>query len=50
VEDFALLELARRDAFELVQRDPELRAPVHAPLLAALRRMLGDKLRLIDAA
>jgi ATP-dependent DNA helicase RecG len=49
VEDFELLEKARRDAFEIVARDPELRDPAHAALLPPLRRMFGAKLALIDA-
>ncbi|MBK9118585.1 MAG: ATP-dependent DNA helicase RecG [Phycisphaerales bacterium] len=50
VEDFALLEAARTDAFALVKRDPELRAPEHELLRAALRALFRDKLALIDAA
>ncbi|MCG3128800.1 MAG: ATP-dependent DNA helicase RecG [Phycisphaerae bacterium] len=50
VADFELLERARADAFDIVAHDPELARPEHRPLLPALRRMLGDKLALIDAA
>lgn len=50
VADFELLERARKDAFDLVANDPDLQRPEHRPLLPALRRMLGDKLALIDAA
>ncbi|MBI5865737.1 MAG: ATP-dependent DNA helicase RecG [Planctomycetes bacterium] len=49
VEDFDLLEAARRDAFELVAADPALRKPEHAVLIPHLKRMFGDKLALIDA-
>jgi len=50
VDDFALLEQAREDAFALVAADPELRRPEHQPLIPALKRMFGEKLKLIDAA
>ncbi len=49
VHDFELLEEARRDAFDLIQRDPALARPEHRMLVPALRRMLGDKLALVDA-
>ncbi len=50
VDDFALLEQARRDAFEIIAHDPNLSGPEHVPLLPALKRMFGEKLALIDAA
>jgi ATP-dependent DNA helicase RecG len=50
IEDFALLEQARRDAFELVAGDPKLARPEHNRLLPALKRVFGQKLALIDAA
>mgnify|MGYP005837064283 FL=1 len=50
VDDFALVERAREDAFALVAADPELRRPEHQPLIPALKRMFGEKLKLIDAA
>jgi ATP-dependent DNA helicase RecG len=50
VDDFALLEQARADAFEIVQADPELKRPEHRALWPALRRLFGGKLALIDAA
>ena len=50
VEDFALLEQARQDAFEIVAADPTLARPEHAALVPALKRMFGQKLALIDAA
>lgn len=49
VEDFELLELARRDAFDLVAADPKLRKPENAALTPRLRKMFGQKLALIDA-
>jgi ATP-dependent DNA helicase RecG len=49
VEDFELLELARRDAFDLVAADPKLRKPENAALLPQLHKMFGQKLALIDA-
>ena len=49
VNDFELLEHARRDAFEIVAADPQLRRPEHAAMVPALRRMFGGKLALLDA-
>ncbi len=49
VGDFALLEQARRDAFEIVRRDPQLSRPEHSRLIPALRRLMGGKLALLDA-
>ncbi|MFN0135907.1 MAG: REP-associated tyrosine transposase [Phycisphaerae bacterium] len=49
VRDFELLEHARREAFDLIAADPELKKAEHAPLVPALRRMFGKTLALIDA-
>jgi ATP-dependent DNA helicase RecG len=49
VNDFALLEQARQDAFGIVARDPKLGRPEHARMIPALRRLFGGKLVLIDA-
>jgi len=49
LNDFALLEQARQDAFEIVARDPKLERPEHARMIPALKRMFGAKLALIDA-
>jgi ATP-dependent DNA helicase RecG len=50
VEDFALLEKARQDAFDIVAKDPTLTQSDHQPLIPALKKMFGQKLALIDAA
>ncbi|HEV55988.1 MAG TPA: DNA helicase RecG, partial [Phycisphaerales bacterium] len=50
VEDYELLDLARRDAFALVQHDPGLSQPEHQALRQALRRKFGDSLGLVDVA
>ncbi len=50
VEDFAIVEQARQDAFGIVAEDPALQRPEHRRLLAALKRVFGEKLRFIDAA
>lgn len=50
VDDFALLEAAREDAFELIREDPRLQQPAHRAILPPLRKMFGEKLALIDAA
>jgi ATP-dependent DNA helicase RecG len=49
VDDFGLLEQARRDAFAMIASDPKLARPEHATLIPALRRLFGGKLALIDA-
>ena len=50
VEDYELLDQARRDAFALVQHDPGLSQPEHQALRQALRRKFGDSLGLVDVA
>lgn len=50
VDDFALLEKARQDAFEIVAADPTLARPEYQALVPALKHMFGAKLALIDAA
>jgi ATP-dependent DNA helicase RecG len=42
IEDFAWVRRARADAFELVEADPELRAPDHRALRAEVWARLGD--------
>lgn len=48
--DFGLVEAARDDAAEIVRDDPQLGKPANRNLLAGLRKMFGEKLKLIDAA
>ncbi len=50
LEDFDLLTLARRDAFELVQTDPTLTKPHHHNIRRALIQKFGEKLGLVDIA
>jgi len=50
VEDYQLLAMARKDAFELVCRDPTLSRPEHKNLRAALLARFGDSLGLADVA
>jgi len=49
LNDFALLEQARQDAFAIVARDPKLEHAEHARMIPALRKMFGRKLAVIDA-
>jgi ATP-dependent DNA helicase RecG len=46
LRDGSLLEKARRAAFDLLERDPELSSPSHAPLQAELLRRWGKRLEL----
>ncbi len=48
VADYPLLRMARKDAFELVAADPELRDPKHVNLREALMRKFKDRLELIN--
>jgi ATP-dependent DNA helicase RecG len=50
IEDFELLRLARRDAFEIVAHDPWMDAPEHQTLRAGMIKMYGDKLGLLAGA
>jgi ATP-dependent DNA helicase RecG len=46
LRDGTLLEKARRAAFDLLERDPELTCPAHAPLHDELLRRWGKRLEL----
>ncbi|HPO70220.1 MAG TPA: ATP-dependent DNA helicase RecG [Anaerohalosphaeraceae bacterium] len=48
VDDFDLLNLARRDAFELIEADPALTSPHNAAVRQELIRRFGAKLGLAD--
>ena len=47
IEDFRLLQLARRDAFDLVARDANLSAPEHALVSARVEEAFKDRLDLV---
>jgi ATP-dependent DNA helicase RecG len=49
-EDFELLRLARRDAFEIVRDDPALAAPHHQQLRREMLRAYGGRLDLLGGA
>jgi ATP-dependent DNA helicase RecG len=50
LRDGGVLEEARREAFELVAKDPELCAPGHEPLKAELMHRWGGRLELASIA
>ena len=50
VGDHDILRLARRDAFAMVQADPDLTAPEHQLLRAELVKAYGERLALIAGA
>ncbi|UCE98556.1 MAG: ATP-dependent DNA helicase RecG [Planctomycetota bacterium] len=50
LDDYELLVLARKNAFELVLRDPALTGPEHKNIRRALLAKLGDSLGLADVA
>ncbi|MGB8225783.1 MAG: ATP-dependent DNA helicase RecG [Sedimentisphaerales bacterium] len=48
IDDFDLLTLARKDAFELVEKDPMLKSAEHKNIRAELGRKFADSLGLVD--
>ncbi len=48
IDDFDLLQLARKDAFELVESDPMLKSAQHKNIRAELMRKFVDSLSLVD--
>jgi len=50
IDDYELLVMARRHAFELVEKDPMLTAPEHRNIRQALLARFGDTLGLADVA
>jgi ATP-dependent DNA helicase RecG len=50
VDDFDLLNMARRHAFEMVNQDPALTRPEHRNIRRALLAKFGDTLGLADVA
>ena len=50
IDDFDLLVLARRKAFELVSQDPMLTKPEHKNIRQALLAKFGDTIGLADVA
>jgi ATP-dependent DNA helicase RecG len=48
IRDIKILESARKEAFQLLDRDPELKLPEHQNLKQALKSYLGDKLDLMN--
>jgi ATP-dependent DNA helicase RecG len=48
VEDFELLNLARRDAFAMIKDDPTLTNADHAAIRTELIKRFGEKLGLVD--
>ena len=48
VDDFELLNLARRDAFSIIDGDPTLTKPAHSILRQEIIHRFGDKLGLVD--
>ena len=50
VDDYDLLVMARRNAFELIAADPMLTEPKHSNIRKALVAKFGDSLGLADVA
>ena len=49
IDDYELMRMARRDAFDIIAQDPDLSAPGHQALRAALLKSYGQRLGLITA-
>jgi len=47
IRDLKILELARLEAFALIEKDPNLEAPGHANLRQRLQRALGKYMNLV---
>jgi len=50
IDDYELLVMARKNAFELVWQDPMLTEPQHCNIRRILLDKFGDSLRLVDVA
>jgi len=50
IDDMELLQLARKDAFELVEKDPMLKSENHKNIRAELVRKFSGSLTLVDVA
>ena len=50
IEDFDLLRMARRDAFEIINEDPDLAAPQHQQLRREMLRVYAGRLGLLEGA
>ncbi|MBT6717234.1 MAG: ATP-dependent DNA helicase RecG [Nitrospina sp.] len=48
IRDIKILDVARKEAFALIDRDPNLEAPENQPLKNAVHRLLGKHLPLMD--
>ena len=48
IRDIKILDLARKEAFNLVDRDLHLEEPQNQPLKNAVKRLLGKHLPLMD--
>jgi ATP-dependent DNA helicase RecG len=48
LRDIKILEAARKEAFQLLDRDPDLKQPEHQNLKRAMKSYLGDKLNLLN--
>ncbi len=48
VRDIRILEMARKEAFHIIDHDPGLNAPDHKPLNKALHRFLGNDMELLE--
>jgi hypothetical protein len=50
VKDFDIMELARKEAFDMVARDPALKEESHIPVKAALASRFKSKLVMAGVA
>ena len=48
IRDIKILDVARKEAFALIDRDPNLKDSAHQPLKNAVQRLLGHHLSLME--
>ena len=48
IRDIKILDVARKEAFALIDRDPNLEDSAHQPLKNAVQRLLGHHLSLME--
>ncbi len=48
IRDIKIIETTRKEAFNLIDRDPKLEGPEHHNLKQAFQQYLGDRLDFMD--
>ena len=48
IRDIKVIETTRKEAFDLIDKDPKLEDPRHQKLKEAFQRFIGDKMNLMS--